>query len=114
MRVGDLGRGLSRLHDPARERVNLHPVRARRAAQELERLFDVEREPFGEHAFRLLDHDPCPQRVLELRASLVRRFGDAEQTPHEDLQLFGRVRFREQIVLGVHVRDFMPRRLTSA
>jgi hypothetical protein len=45
----------------------------RRLAQQVERLAGAEAVPLGEHADRLLDPDPCGQRVLKL--------GDGDREP---------------------------------
>jgi hypothetical protein len=62
----DLGRRRLRGRDGDGERVNVHAVGSRRAAQQLERLLEIDPESLSEHTFRLLDHDPRGQGMPKL------------------------------------------------
>jgi hypothetical protein len=57
--------------DRANELLELHPVRARRPADELERLVWLESVPFGDDPLGLLDRHAGLKRALELRPPLV-------------------------------------------
>ena len=53
--------------DLVRELVDVRPRRARRVAEQQERVVDAQLETLGEDSLRLLDDDPRLERGLKLR-----------------------------------------------
>ena len=84
-----MGSFLSR-PNTADEIVQLHPIRACRAADELEGLLEIEAVALRDDPLGLLDRNPGLQRMLELGPALVRRLRDCEQPAHCGSRFFGR------------------------
>jgi len=80
-------RRLARL-DPSHEVLELDPIRPRGAANDVERLVDLEAVALGEYAFRLFDRHARLQGLFELGPPLVAGLGDGQQAPDGDYGLF--------------------------
>jgi hypothetical protein len=85
-----LPRGFLARPDVADEIVKLHAIRACRAADELERLLEVQAVPLRNDPLGLLDRDSRLQRMLELGTALVRRLRHRKQAADRGSRLFGR------------------------
>ena len=75
-----LGRSLLARANRLDQVVQLHPVRARRAPNQLEGFVDIEAVPLGDDPLCLLDADSRFERMLELRPALVGRVGDRQES----------------------------------
>ena len=69
--------------------MQLHPVGASGAPNDVERLVELESVALGQDPFRLLDGNARAERPFELGAALEVCFGDGEEPPHGGRRLIG-------------------------